>query len=146
MTSSDAKVIACATVIEQVLPLLPGNMTYEVLDFGLHLNPKNLHDALQRTIDTAGAETDTVILGYGLCSRAVVGLKPAHCSLVVPRVDDCIAIFLGSQSAYKRQSSREPGTYYLTKGWIAPFSTRLTRKSRQPYWQQNWYWAVIATV
>jgi hypothetical protein len=37
---------------------------------------------------------------------------------VVPCVDDCIAIFLGSRAAYKEQSSKEPGTYYLTKGWI----------------------------
>jgi hypothetical protein len=44
----------------------------------------------------------------------------------VPRVDDCIAIFLGSCSAYHQQSKSEPGTYYLTKGWIevgeSPFS------------------------
>jgi hypothetical protein len=33
-------------------------------------------------------------------------------------VDDCIAIFLGSHSAYRQQSRSEPGTYYLTKGWI----------------------------
>jgi len=37
---------------------------------------------------------------------------------VVPKVDDCIAIFLGSGEAYKAQSRAEPGTYYLTKGWI----------------------------
>jgi hypothetical protein len=49
---------------------------------------------------------------------AVVGLKANRCTLVVPRVDDCIAIFLGSGAAYQEQSSREPGTYYLTKGWI----------------------------
>jgi hypothetical protein len=33
-------------------------------------------------------------------------------------VDDCIAIFLGSGEAYKAQAHSEPGTYYLTKGWI----------------------------
>jgi hypothetical protein len=33
-------------------------------------------------------------------------------------VDDCIAIFLGSRDAYTAQAFREPGTYYLTKGWI----------------------------
>jgi hypothetical protein len=36
----------------------------------------------------------------------------------VPKVDDCIAIFLGSAEAYKEQTRAEPGTYYLTKGWI----------------------------
>ena len=112
------KVIACATVIEEMLPLLPAEMTYDILDFGLHLNPGNLRDTLQTTIDTASAEADTILLGYGLCSMAVVGLKATNCTLVVPRVDDCIAIFLGSRAAYQAQSSQEPGTYYLTKGWI----------------------------
>ena len=115
---ASTKIIACATVIEEVLPLLPAGMQYEVLDFGLHLQPENLHDTLQAAIDRASAEADTIILGYGLCSMAVVGLTPTNATLVVPRVDDCIAIFLGSGAAYQAQASQEPGTYYLTKGWI----------------------------
>lgn len=118
MTSARIKVIACATVIEEMLPLLPPDITYEVLDFGLHLHPGNLRQTLQAAIDTASAEADILILGYGLCSLAVVGLKATTCALVAPRVDDCIAIFLGSRAAYKEQTSKEPGTYYLTKGWI----------------------------
>jgi hypothetical protein len=57
---------------------------------------------------------------------AVVGLQATTAYLVIPRVDDCIAIFLGSCDAYKAQARKEPGTYYLTKGWIevgdSPFS------------------------
>ncbi len=112
------KVIACATVIEEMLPLLPAEISHEVLDFGLHLTPGNLRDTLQTTIDRASTEADTILLGYGLCSMAVVGLKATRCTLVIPRVDDCIAIFLGTRAAYKVQSSNEPGTYNLTKGWI----------------------------
>jgi hypothetical protein len=112
------KVLACATVMEEMLPLLPDGVTYQVLDFGLHINPANLKRALQEAIDDAAATADVVILGYGLCSMAVVGLRANGCTLVVPRVDDCIAIFLGSGSAYKEQTSKEPGTYYLTKGWL----------------------------
>ena len=134
MTVSRTKVVACATVIEEMLPLLPEGMTYEVLDFGLHLTPEKLRSTLQETIDAASVEADTIILGYGLCSMAVVGLKAPECTLVIPRVDDCIAIFLGSHTAYKQQASQEPGTYYLTKGWIevndTPFAEykRLTER------------------
>jgi hypothetical protein len=57
---------------------------------------------------------------------AVVGLRANDCTLAVPRVDDCIAVCLGSQEAYKAQFKDEPGTYYLTRGWIevgdSPFS------------------------
>jgi len=114
-------VLACATVMEEMLPLLPEGVSYQVLDFGLHINPANLKRALQDAIDAAAgtaSAASTIILGYGLCSMAVIGLKANGCTLVVPRVDDCIAIFLGSGRAYKQQSRAEPGTYYLTKGWL----------------------------
>ncbi|HLE27983.1 MAG TPA: DUF1638 domain-containing protein [Anaerolineales bacterium] len=112
------KVIACATVIEEMLPLLPPHVAYQVLDFGLHLHPDELRRTLQAAIDESSQVADTILLGYGLCSRAVEGLRATACTLVVPRVDDCIAIFLGSRASYKQQASAEPGTYYLTKGWI----------------------------
>jgi hypothetical protein len=127
---SRTRVIACATVIEEMLPFLPTEISYEILDFGLHLKPGNLRETLQTTIDAASTEADTILLGYGLCSMAVVGLTAPNSTLVVPRVDDCIAIFLGSRTAYKEQSSQEPGTYYLTKGWIEVSDTPFEEHKR----------------
>jgi hypothetical protein len=112
------RVIACATVIEELLPLLPGDVPYEKLDFGLHINPQKLKKELQSKIDEASQGADVLLLGYGLCSMAVVDLHATTATLVIPRTDDCIAIFLGSCNAYKEQARKEPGTYYLTKGWI----------------------------
>ncbi len=112
------KVIACATVIEEMRTLMPSGMAYEVLEFGLHTRPEKLKEALQKAIDSTGPEIDTIILGYGLCSQAVIGLISSHCTLVIPRVDDCIAIFLGSAEEYNRQHKNAPGTLYMTKGWI----------------------------
>jgi hypothetical protein len=124
------KVIACATVVEEMLPLMPAHVAYEVLDFGLHVVPGNLKKALQAAIDKACQEYDTIILGYGLCSLAVVGLQAQACTLVVPKVDDCIAIFLGSGQAYRQEAQKEPGTYYLTKGWIEVSDTLLDERRR----------------
>jgi hypothetical protein len=118
MDPKHTKIIACATVIEEMLPYLPEGITYEVLDFGLHLVPNNLKTKLQGAIDASGEHFDTILLGYGLCSMALVGLRANQCTLVTPRVDDCIAIFLGSHQSYLEQASKAPGTYYLTKGWI----------------------------
>jgi hypothetical protein len=119
-------VIACATVIEEMSPFLPGDVSSETLDFGLHLRPDSLRKTLQEKIDNASERADVLMLGYGLCSMAVVGLRATMAHLVIPRVDDCIAIFLGSCAAYRAQFKKEPGTYYLTKGWIevgdSPFS------------------------
>jgi hypothetical protein len=120
------KLIACAAVIEEMLPFIPPRMSYEVLDFGLHTNPKSLKRALQNAINFSAPDIETILLGYGLCSQAVVGLKSSSRTLIIPRVDDCIAIFLGSAAEYQKQYSSIPGTYYLTKGWIefgdTPFS------------------------
>jgi len=116
--SANRRVIACETVIEEMLPFLPSDVPHEVLDFGLHINPAELKKVLQEKIDEASPKAEVLLLGYGLCSMAVVGLKATTATLVIPRTDDCIAIFLGSCNAYKEQSKKEPGTYYLTKGWI----------------------------
>jgi hypothetical protein len=130
MENSRTKVIACATVIEEMLPLMPPDLDYEILDFGLHLIPGNLKLRLQEAIDAAATDYDTIILGYGLCSMAVVGLESRNCTIVVPRVDDCIACFLGSREAYNTQQQKEPGTYYLTKGWIEVSDTLLDEYNR----------------
>jgi hypothetical protein len=118
MDPKQTKIIACATVIEEMLPYLPEGISYEVLDFGLHLVPNNLKTKLQGAIDASCEHFETILLGYGLCSMALVGLRANQCTLVTPRVDDCIAIFLGSHQSYLEQASKAPGTYYLTKGWI----------------------------
>jgi hypothetical protein len=120
------KLVACAAVIEEMLPLIPPGMNHEVLDFGLHTNPKSLKRALQNVIDSSARDIETILLGYGLCSQAVVGLRSGSRTLIIPRVDDCIAIFLGSALEYQKQYRSVPGTYYLTRGWIefgdTPFS------------------------
>jgi hypothetical protein len=113
-------------MMEDIRPLLPPGFECLVLNFGLHADPGALRRVLQETIDQAAGSAETIVLGYGLCSMAVVGLRANGCTLVVPRVDDCIALCLGSQAAYRSQFRSEPGTYYLTRGWIeagdSPFS------------------------
>jgi hypothetical protein len=137
-------VLACATVVEEMLPLLPPDVSYQVLDFGLHINPTKLKGALQDAIDAAADKADVLILGYGLCSMAVLGLRANGCTLVVPRVDDCIAIFLGSRCAYKQQANAEPGTYYLTKGWLEVADTPFDEYDRlaDKYGPQKAEWVI----
>jgi hypothetical protein len=63
-------------------------------------------------------EPSLVVLGYGLCGNGLKGLRAGVHTLLVPRVDDCIAILLGSYRAYMREFQSVPGTYYLSKGWL----------------------------
>jgi hypothetical protein len=94
MHSSISKIIACQVVIEEMLPLLPQGVDYETLDFGLHVNPDKLKKTLQEKIDASRKERGTILLGYGLCSRAVVGLRSEMCSLCPLRT--IVSYFLGS--------------------------------------------------
>lgn len=112
------KIIACRTVIEEMLPFFPSEIEYKEVEPGLHLNPERLKNALQDLINDTSPEIGNIILGFGLCSMAVVGLKSLESTLIIPRVDDCVGIFLGSQISYERELEKERGTYFLSKGWI----------------------------
>jgi hypothetical protein len=118
MSRLETKIIACKTVIEEMKELIPPALESISLDSGLHLRPDKLRGELQAIIDEITADTETIILGYGLCSMGVIGLRATHSTLIIPRLDDCVAMFLGSRRAYKRELSQEPGTYFISKGWI----------------------------
>jgi hypothetical protein len=73
---------------------------------------------VQELVDRAAQSTHRIVLGYGLCSNGIVGVRAPRQGLIVPRCHDCIAFFLGSPQAYKKDFDSRPGTYYLTPGWI----------------------------
>jgi hypothetical protein len=47
-----------------------------------------------------------------------VGIHARAVPLAIPRVHDCISLFLGSDAAYRREFARYPGTYYISAGWV----------------------------
>lgn len=112
-------VIACKVfqdLLERFLPIgLAEQVTF--LDYGLHEVPKKLTKAVQEQIDAVEAPS-RILLGYGLCGNGLKGIRANQHTLFIPRADDCIAILLGSYQAYLREFNRNPGTYYLTKGWL----------------------------
>lgn len=120
------KIIACQVFVEELRSILPGDVEIDTLRMSLHERPRSLRQVLQERVD-ASADCDTIILGYGMCGQATVGLRATYGRLVLPLVDDCIGMFLGSRAAYLAQHQEEAGTYFLTKGWIGsgvttPFS------------------------
>ncbi len=120
--------LACAVMEPEIRPLLRGRVEGIFLDYGLHRTPESMSQALQVEINRA-AERDyeTILLGYGLCSNGILGLQPKKQPLVIPRVHDCISLFLGSSKAYQQQATQQPGTYYLTPGWIEKGETPLSK-------------------
>ena len=131
MMKPTKKIIACAAVLEEIMPILPPDISYEMLDFGLHFRPENLKNTLQEAIDKSAKDAEILILGYGLCSNGAVGLKaPETATIVIPKVHDCIAIFLGSHAAYMQELKEEKGTFFLAKGFIEVGDTPLEEYGR----------------
>jgi len=111
-------VIACA-VFKEVIPQYIREASTQVvfMEYGLHLTPRKLSAAIQEQID-AQTEPRLVLIGFGLCGNGLIGLKSRSHTLILPRVDDCVALHLGSQADYLAAFQAEPATYYLTPGWL----------------------------
>jgi N-methylhydantoinase A/oxoprolinase/acetone carboxylase beta subunit len=129
-------VIACG-VLAMDIPRLAEELGLEFethfLPGGLHEDPAALRARLQALIDEADASQRwaRVLVGYGICGRGTVGLKARRVPLFIPRVHDCIALFLGGDTIYRRQFKRYPGTYYISAGWFEEKTEPLSQKG--PY-------------
>jgi hypothetical protein len=111
-------VLACKvlqSLMEPHLRQAPVPATF--MDYGLHRTPQLMTPALQDALDSL-SEPSVVIVGYGLCGNGLAGLRSGRHTLIVPRADDCIMMLLGSYDRYLQEFWAEPGTYYLTKGWL----------------------------
>jgi len=116
--------IGCAVLAIDIARVAEKNgldITTRFLPGGLHNEPARLKRELQAAIDeTAGQDRyDRIAVGYGVCGLGSVGIQARDRPLVFPRAHDCIAMFLGSNTAYKREFSRYPGTFYFSAGWCA---------------------------
>jgi N-methylhydantoinase A/oxoprolinase/acetone carboxylase beta subunit len=115
-------VIACAVLardIKEMARELGLTLETKFLEAGLHENPHKLNTQVQEAIDqiSGHGDADRIIIGYGVCGKGTVGLTSRDTPLVIPRVHDCIALFLGGDAAYQEQFKKYPGTYYLSAGW-----------------------------
>jgi hypothetical protein len=111
------------------------------MDYGLHRTPQLMTPALQEVLDGL-PEPSVVVLGYGLCGNGLAGLRAGRHRLIVPRADDCIMMLLGSYDRYLEEFTAEPGTYYLTKGWLESGSHPLKeyRELLEKYDQETADW------
>jgi hypothetical protein len=112
------KVIACEVMKEEILsiePLLDQEFEFVSMDF--HLYPKKLGTELQNIIDRS-LGYDRIILAFGLCGGAARGLKAANCPITIPRVHDCISVFLCPNGRCVCDFKKEIGTFYLSCGWM----------------------------
>jgi hypothetical protein len=126
----DVRLIACPAVLGELEDGAADGLPCETLDVGLHRSPDKLREALRAAVAANDEPGVTIVLGYGMCSKGVLGLKTEHATMVVPRVDDCIALLLGSNEAFAEQARQESGTYYLARGYIEACDTPFSEYER----------------
>ena len=117
------RVIACAVLrldLEAAAEQAGVRLALTLLPGGLHATPRELRRRLQEAVDEASSEPDAqrIAIGYGVCGMGAAGIHARGVSLAIPRVHDCIALFLGSDAAYRRQFAACPGTFYVSAGWV----------------------------
>lgn len=119
-------VIACQVFQSLMEKFLPEDLATLIVfkDYGLHRLPSKLTWSVQEEIDKISTPS-LIILGYGLCGNGLNGIQSRAHTLLIPRTDDCIAILLGSYKRYIQEFDSEPGTIYLTKGWLESGSNPL---------------------
>jgi hypothetical protein len=113
-------IIACRVMEPELEAVRAGSQEVEIiyLEQGLHRTPKKLPGMIQERIDQVAPYATSIVLCYGLCSNGLVGVAARRQELIVPRCHDCIALFLGSPRRYDEVFRDNPGTYYLTPGWV----------------------------
>lgn len=100
----------CLTVAES-----PNVVDIKFVESSLHERPQYLRQILQQEIDAVDEKNyEAIVLAYGLCGKAVEGLKARSIPLIIPIAHDCITLFLGSRRRYDEFFAQHPGTYYYT--------------------------------
>jgi len=139
------KFISCEVILDEIKYILPGNWEVTSIEKRLHERSDELRQKLQEEIDRSKG-FDIIFLGFGLCGKSVEGLTSKDATLVLPRSDDCIAILLGSVEEYRKQSKIEPGTFYLTRGYIGEAEEDIVGGGfadiRDKYDEKTWKWII----
>lgn len=116
------KVIACRVMVDEMRSFLRDDVEVQVLEISQHVRPKQLKIEIQAAVDRIDGTCEVILLGYGLCSNSVLGLSAKKSKIVIPKLHDCIGVFLGSHRAYLNEMDREPA-FFLTQGYIRGYES-----------------------
>lgn len=117
------KLIACEVLTREICGLIaitPHLIDPEFTAKDAHENSNHLRTLLQAKIDQAeqnGVKYDAVLLAFGLCGNATVGLRANGTKLVIPRAHDCGTLFLGSKEKFKTHFAPNPSLAYSSTGY-----------------------------
>lgn len=117
------KVIACDVFTREVCwcaARSPNTLDIVFTSKGEHNEPARLRSLLQEAVNCAAegdVAYDAVLLVYGLCGNATVGLTARKYPLVIPRAHDCTTLFLGSKEAFDVHFGANPSQGWTSVGY-----------------------------
>jgi len=93
----------------------------ELLPMLAHNEPAKLRQDLQKAINNAcevsNMPYDKIILAYGLCGNSVIGLT-CPIPMIIPRMHDCCAMFMGSQKKFLQAFGHRLSTPWRSCGYV----------------------------
>lgn len=124
------KIIACEVMKKELLSITPIlDVEFEFISMNLHLYPEKLRKELQCIIERSTGYS-RIILAFGLCGGAAKGLVATDCILTIPKVHDCISIFLDSGKLNQGVFEKKVGTFYLSCGYMSSEKSILAEHER----------------
>jgi hypothetical protein len=145
------KLIACNVFMREACLCIarsPHVIDVEFLELGEHAQPQCLNAALQAKIDRAEQDSKAyaaILLLYGLCGNAAVGLRARKTKLVLPRAHDCCTILLGSRERFQEHFQDHPSTPFSSVGYLERGSYYLrTEGSERQIQYGDQYAALVA--
>ncbi|RFC47586.1 MAG: Protein of unknown function (DUF1638), partial [Verrucomicrobia bacterium] len=99
----------------------PHVIDVEYTELGEHVRSAGLREIIQGKIDAteaSGKAYDAILLLFGLCGNATIGLQARRTRLVIPRAHDCCTILLGSRKKFADHFAGAPSTPFSSAGYI----------------------------
>ena len=113
-------ILCCASLEKEVrLAMARKEISYplHILTDNNHDVPNRLREAIQRELDGI-QDADRVLMAFGTCGGAMVGLRTGNFRLILPRVDDCLSLLMGSME--QRYAALQGGFgIFLTESWLS---------------------------
>ena len=117
--SEKTMILACETIKDELalaIRLTDANFDTAWVESGLHNSPNRLRTVIQSQLEAISGYS-RVLLAFGSCGNAMAGLVTGNYELIMPKVDDCISLLIGSIAA-RMDFNKKGGIYFLTPGWL----------------------------
>ena len=130
-SADDVLLIACPAVLGELADGATDGVRTATLEAQLHISPERLKVAMRAAVAAADKPGATIVLGlWPVLERRARASRPSTPLSWCPRVDDCIAMMLGSNEAFAAESAKARGSYYVAKAYLDECDTIMSEHEK----------------